>query len=116
MGQNDFRLAAARAEAAPHSPDGWLAMGQRGRAAAIYQELREIDARNAAQRGRQIETARRHVHEGEERIRRQEKLMARIDSVWYIGDSFQGTKLLNSMRFTVDLAKHHLQRLQAVLR
>jgi hypothetical protein len=35
MARNDFRLAAERAEAAAYSPDGWLAMDQRGQAAAI---------------------------------------------------------------------------------
>jgi hypothetical protein len=57
MAWNDFRLAAERAEAAAYSADGWLAMGQRGRAAAIYLELRQIDARAVQQLAREIETA-----------------------------------------------------------
>jgi hypothetical protein len=61
MARNDFRLAAERGEAAAYSADGWLAMGQRGRAAAIYLELRQIDARTAEKLAREIETARRHV-------------------------------------------------------
>ena len=49
MARNDFRRAAERAEAAAYSADGWLAMGQRGRAAAIYYELRQIDAHTVKQ-------------------------------------------------------------------
>ena len=88
-------------------------MGQRGRAAAIYLELRQIDARTAEQLAREIETARRHVREGEERIARQQVLMEKTESARYLGDAAQGTKLLNSMRFTLDLARHHLQRLES---
>ena len=113
MARNDFRLAAERAEAAAYSPDGWLAMGQRGRAAAIYLELRQIDARTVEQLAREIETARRHVREGEERIARQQALMEKTESARYLGDADLGTKLLNSMRFTLDLARHHLQRLES---
>ena len=88
-------------------------MGQRGRAAAIYLELRQIDARAVQQLAREIETARRHVREGEERIARQQALMEKTESARYLGDAVQGTKLLNSMRFTLDLARHHLQRLES---
>ena len=42
VARDDFQLAAKRAETA-HSTAEWLAIGQRGRSAAIYQELREID-------------------------------------------------------------------------
>ena len=113
MVRNDFRLAAERAEAAAFSPDGWLAMGQRGRAAAIYLELRQIDARTAEQLAKEIETARRHVREGEERIARQQALMEKTESARYLGDADLGAKLLNSMSFTLDLARHHLQRLES---
>jgi hypothetical protein len=113
MPRNDFRLAAERAEAAAFSPDGWLAMGQRGRSTAIYHELRQIDARTVEQIAREIEIARRHVREGEERIARQQVLMEKTESARYLGDVTQGTKLLNSMRFTLDLARHHLQRLES---
>ena len=84
MARNDFRLAAERGEAAAYSADGWLAMGQRGRAAAIYLELRQIDARAVQQLAREIETARRHVREGEERIARQQALMekTRVLVIW----------------------------------
>ena len=51
-------------------------MGQRGRAAAIYLELRQIDARAVQQLAREIETARRHVREGEERIARKRQPLA----------------------------------------
>jgi hypothetical protein len=70
MARNDFRLAAERAEAAAYSADGWLAMGRRGRAAAIYYELRQIDAHTVKQLIKEIEKARRHIREGEERIAR----------------------------------------------
>jgi hypothetical protein len=56
MAQNDFKLAAERAEAAAYSALGWP-MGQRGRAAAIHLELRQIDARTVEQLAREIETA-----------------------------------------------------------
>ena len=74
---------------------------------------RQIDARTAEQLAREIETARRHVREGEERIARQQVLMEKTESARYLGDTAQGTKLLNSMRFTLDLARHHLQRLES---
>ena len=54
--------------------------------------------------------ARRHVREGEERIARQQVLTEKTESPRYLGDAAQGTKLLSSMRFTLDLARHHLQR------
>ena len=88
-------------------------MGQRGRAAAIYLELRQIDAGTVEQLAREIETARRHVREGEERIARQQALMEKTESARYLGDAAQGTKLLNSMCFTLDLARHHMQRLES---
>ena len=84
-------------------------MGQRRRAAAIYLELRHIGARTAEQLAREIETPRRHAHEGKERIARQQALMKKTESARYLGDTAQGTKPLNSMRFTLDPARHHLQ-------
>ena len=39
--------------------------------------------------------------------------MEKTESARYLGDAAQGTKLLNSMRFTLDLARHHLQRLES---
>ena len=110
--RNDFRLAAEHAEAAAYSPDGWLAKGQRGRAAAIYLELRQIDARTAEQLAREIETARRHVREGEERIGRKQALMEKTENARYLGDA-RARSMLNSMRFTLDLAGLGLQRLES---
>ena len=46
-------------------------------------------------------------------IARQQALMEKTESARYLGDAVQGTKLLNSMRFTLDLARHHLQRLES---
>jgi hypothetical protein len=59
-------------------------MGQRGRAAAIYLELRQIDARTVEQLAREIETARRHAREGEERIARQQVLTEKTESPRYL--------------------------------
>ena len=36
--------------------------------------------------------------------------MAKTESARHLGDADLGTMLLNSMRFTLDLARHHLQR------
>jgi hypothetical protein len=43
----------------------------------------------------------------------QQVLMEKMENARYLGDAVQGTKLLNSMRFTLDLARHHLQRLES---
>ena len=66
MARNDFQVAAMRAEAA-HSPAEWLSLGQRGRSAAIYKELRGIDQEAAKRLAAKIATARRSVREGEVR-------------------------------------------------
>ncbi len=39
--------------------------------------------------------------------------MVKTEGARYLGDAVQGTNLLNSMRFTLDLARHHLQRLES---
>ena len=66
MARDDFQLAAKRAEAA-HSSAEWLSLGQRGRSAAIYKELREIDHEAAKHLAAKVATARRSVREGEVR-------------------------------------------------
>ena len=71
----------------PRRPDGWLAKGQRGQAAAIYLELRQIDARTPQQLSKGIEPARRHVREGEERIGCQQALMEKTENARYLGDA-----------------------------
>ena len=83
MAGNDFQLAAKRAEAA-HSPAEWLSLGQRGRSAAIYKELREIDHQAAERLARKIETARRHVREGEVRLARQEAILSKLQGCVFL--------------------------------
>jgi hypothetical protein len=78
----------------------------------MYLELRQIDARTAEQLAREIETARRHVREGEERIGHQQALMEKTENARYLGDA-RARSMLNSMRFTLDLAGLGLQRLES---
>ena len=59
----------------PHSSVEWASIGQSGRTAAIYRELRAIDMRTAERQWKTVETARRHVREGEQRVARQEGLL-----------------------------------------
>ena len=70
MARDEFQLAAERAEAA-HSSVEWASIGQSGRTAAIYRELRAIDMHTAERQWKTVETARRHVREGEQRVARQ---------------------------------------------
>ena len=79
MARDDFPLAAKRAEAA-YSPADWLAIGQRGRSAAIYKELRDIDHEAAKRLAAKIETASRHVREGEVGLARQEAIVSELET------------------------------------
>ena len=50
---------------------------------------------------------------GKNEIARQQALMEKTESARYLGDADLGAKLLNSMSFTLDLARHHMQRLES---
>jgi hypothetical protein len=67
----------------------------------------------AEQLAKEIETARRHVREGEERIARQQVLMAKTESERYQATPSWARSMLNTMRFTLDLAGLGLQRLES---
>ena len=73
MARDDFQLAAKRAESR-HSPAEWLSLGQRGRSAAIYKELRGIDREAAKRLAAKTATARRNAREGEVRPTRHEAI------------------------------------------
>ena len=73
VAQDDFQLAAKRAEAA-HSSAEWLSLGQRGRSAAIYKDLREIDHEAAEHLAGKIAMARLMCREGQARQARQEAI------------------------------------------
>lgn len=79
MSEDDFQLAAALAEAS-YSLDAWISIGQAGRSAAIYRELRAIDMHTAERRHKAVETARSLVREGEGRVARQEVLLAGVET------------------------------------
>jgi hypothetical protein len=113
MARNDFQLAAELAEASCSS-DGWMSIGQSARAAAIYRELRAIDAKTAERRRETVQTARRCVHEAEERVARQEWLLEGVETAQG-SESARGRKSLDVIRNSLDLAKYRLRELEAVL-
>lgn len=102
VARDDFQLAAKRAEAA-HTPAEWLSLGQRGRSAAIYKELREIDHEAAKRLAAKIATARRSVCEGEVRQARQEAIVSAFET--HNHSRATGRDTLDTMRDTLDLAK-----------
>ena len=110
MAKDDFQLAAERAEAA-HSSAEWASIGQSGRTAAIYRELRAIDTQTAERQWKTVETARRLVREGEERVARQDGLLTGIETVQG-KESPQGRKSLEMIRGSLTLAKYRLQELE----
>jgi len=103
VAQDYFQLAAKRAEAA-YSPAEWLAIGQRGRSAAIYKELREIDRQAAERLATKIETGRRHVRDDEARVARPEAIVAELGT---------HQDALSTMGDTRDLAKQHLPQVES---
>ena len=103
VAQDDFQLAAKQAEAA-YSPAEWLAIGQRGRSAAIYKELREIDRQAAERLATKIETGRRHVRDDEARVARPEAIVAELGT---------HQDALSTMGDTRDLAKQHLPQVES---
>jgi hypothetical protein len=111
MSQDDFQLAAALAEAS-YSSDAWIGIGQTGRAAAIYRELRTIDMHTAERRHKVVETARSIVREGEGRVARQEVLLAGVETAQG-SESPRGRKSLNVIRRSLALAKYRLRELEA---
>ena len=109
---DDFQLAAKRAEAA-YSPAEWLSLGQRGRSAAIYKELREIDHQAAERLARKIETARRHVREGEVRLARQEAILSKLQTHNYSRATATARDALDAIRNSFHLAKQHLRQVDS---
>jgi hypothetical protein len=107
MARDDFQLAAKRAQAA-YSVAEWMAIGQCGRSAAIYKELREIDHLAAESLARKIETARRHVREGEARVARQEAVVSELAGHSLPREATKVQDALDVMRDTLYLAKQHL--------
>ena len=110
MAWDEFQLAAERAEAA-HSSVEWASIGQSGRTAAIYRELRAIDMRTAERQWKTVETARRHVREGEQRVARQEGLLTGMETMRG-KESPQGRKSLEMIRGSLTLAKYRLRELE----
>src|SRR6476620_6983904 len=100
MARNDFQVAAMRAEAA-HSPAEWLSLGQRGRSAAIYKELRGIDQEAAKRLAAKIATARRSVREGEVRRARQEAIVSKLKTHNHPRAATTGPNALDIMRDTL---------------
>jgi hypothetical protein len=113
MARNDFQLATELAEASCSSNE-WMSIGQSARAAAIYRELRAIDAKTAERRRETVQTARRCVHEAEERAARQEGLLEGVETAQG-SESARGRKSLDVIRNSLDLAKYRLRELEAVL-
>ena len=111
MARNDFQLATELAEASCSSNE-WMSIGQSAKAAAIYRELRAIDAKTAERRRETVQTARRCVHEAEERAARQEGLLEGVERAQ---GSAQGRKSLDVIRNSLDFAKYRLRELEAVL-
>jgi hypothetical protein len=112
MARNDFQLAAELAEASC-SLDEWMSIGQSARATAIYRELRAIDAKTAERRRETVQTALRCVHEAEERVARQEGLLAGVETTQGT-ESARGRKSLDVIRNSLVLAKYRLRELEAV--
>ena len=99
------------AQRRPIRRSSWASLGQSGRTAAIYRELRAIDMHTAERQWRTVPTARRHVREGEQRVARQESTSDGN------GDdegkkSPQGRKSLEMIRGSLTLAKYHLRELE----
>ena len=113
MSEDDFKLAAALAEAS-YSLDAWISIGQAGRSAAIYRELRTIDMHTAERRHKVVETARSLVREGEGRVARQEVLLAGVETAQG-SESTRGRKSLNVIRSSLALAKYRLRELEAAV-
>jgi hypothetical protein len=111
MARNDFQLAAELAEASC-SLDEWMSIGQSARATAIYRELRAIDAKTAERWRETVQTARRCVHEAEERVARQEGLLIGVEAAQG-SESARGRKSLDVIRNSLDLAKYRLRELEA---
>ena len=113
MARDEFQLAAERAEAA-HSSAEWASIGPSGRTAAIYRELRAIDTQTAERQWKTVETARRLVREGEERVARQDGLLTGIETVQG-KESPQGRKSLEMIRGSLTLAKYRKRCSTALL-
>jgi hypothetical protein len=59
-----------------------------------------------------LEMARRHVCEGEKRVERQMAIIAAMEKGNYTRAAALGRQVLETMRVTLDVAKHHVQRLE----
>jgi hypothetical protein len=59
-----------------------------------------------------LEMERRHVREGEERITRQEAIIAKLDKDNHSNVAISGRELLEIMRSTLNLAKRRLRQIE----
>ena len=59
-----------------------------------------------------LEMARRHVREGEERIARQEGVLAKLDRDNHPQAAVLGRAVLETMRLSLNLSKQHLRALE----
>ena len=63
-----------------------------------------------------VEMAQRHVREGEKRIARQEAMVAELDRDNHPEAATLGSKVLETMRSSLDLMKRHLQAIEEQLK
>jgi hypothetical protein len=97
VARDDFQLAAKRAEAA-HTAAEWLSLGQRGRSAAIYKELRKIDHEAAKHLAAKVVTARWSVREGEVRQTRHEAIVSAFDTHNHSHAAATGQDMLDTVQ------------------
>jgi len=74
---------------------------------------RSLDANEVIDRSETVlEIARRHVREGEERLARQIALVAKLERDNHTEPVALATKVLETIRLSLDMSKRHLSRLE----